>query len=404
MIRRIAAFFLFGTAALCLCALPAPAQEIRNSATLEQTRITAGEVVCFNTVSADFAGRPLPEGYYAGELTVTIPQPVVVEAGGTLDIGPLSIGSSDPKPVLCATLGDTPLITVEPGGELVLNDVVLDLTGQGLLIEQKPGALVNIYNTDLGDDLVSWGPPLVVNQPVADYDTLWLPEGTPLTADLLPTERNVGLLYHGREESVTLAVEWDLTGYDGRTAGEWTVPGRFLDETGAELTGFLPLEWPVRWYEPRQIVVTQTRFTGDAAAAAMLVAQLPEDADTWGEISTDGGQTWTGWEDFTLEPQADGTRHHAVHFYRAGQHAAVLPPGGSRLGDRGTLAVRSLSAARRGHRGPGRQPGRIHRAGDPGPHAGARTHAGPHTHAGTDCGGRAGTDCPAPCRSETCGR
>ena len=105
---------------------------------LESRVIGEGEHVALQTISSAFAGRPGAEAYYPGELTVELEGPIVVESGGSLTIGTLSIGSDQQaSPVLSGTLGGEPLIVVKAGGSLSLCDVTLALAGEGFLVRQE---------------------------------------------------------------------------------------------------------------------------------------------------------------------------------------------------------------------------------------------------------------------------
>ncbi len=108
------------------------------SETLGPITIGDGELVEMTTVAPEFAVSPyLPDVYYPGELTVTLERPIVIESGGELFIGTLSIGSeSEASPVLEGALSqEEPLILVKAGCSLTLRDVECDLEGEGLLIE-----------------------------------------------------------------------------------------------------------------------------------------------------------------------------------------------------------------------------------------------------------------------------
>lgn len=120
----IALFFLYQLS------LPAHAAPTSHTVVLEGGVVGPGEEISYTTVSPKFAGRELPPGMYAGDLTVEITGQIVVEAGGTLSIGTLSINSLDESsPVLRGTLSQEPLIVVKPGGTLRLTTVTLDMAG-----------------------------------------------------------------------------------------------------------------------------------------------------------------------------------------------------------------------------------------------------------------------------------
>ena len=277
--------------------------------TLEGT-IGPGEEVSYTTISSEYADDPLVEGYYPGELTVELTGPVVIESGASLFIGTLAYEGPEASPVLSGTCTPEGLIVVKAGGRLRLTDVVLETSGEGLLIVQEPGASVELALTQVDPGLVQWSPPLVdnLNQ---DPQDLWLASGTPLTEDLLPRTMVVSLQEQGSEKDQEVTLAWDLDAYDGRTEGEWTLSGQFLDGEGQPLASFRPLELTVHWYVPEELVVSQAVWKGDTVPnVQMRVENLPEFADVWGEISTDQGKTWVRWdqeEQFFLVPHEDGS-------------------------------------------------------------------------------------------------
>ena len=283
---------------------PEPAPETPNSSsytvTLDSCTIGAGETREYTTVSPQFAGASLPEGYYAGDLTVEITGTVTIASGGCLSIGTLSIGSdAEASPVIRGTLSNTGLIVVKAGGCLKLTCAEIDLSGTGVLIVQEPGALVELTATTIDDSLVAWATPTVNNrndQP----DEVWLQNGVPLTADALPKTLRSNLQYLGSEERMNIEVVWDLSGYDGRTSGTLQLNGTFVDEDGQEIPSVVPLTITVNWYEPEQIVVTDTQWRGaTACSAALTVRSLPENGAVWGEVSRDG-LTWQRWSEFDV--------------------------------------------------------------------------------------------------------
>lgn len=276
-------------------------------------RIGAGEWVEYTTVSASFADWDLPAGMYAGELTVELQGPIVVEAGGSLSIGTLSLGGSEASPLLRGTLTSQGIILVEAGGSLSLTDVAGDFDGEGWFVVQEPGASVELLSGDLDEGLIQWAPPSVNNQHHAP-DDVWLPEGTPLTAEALPATLKTYLQYQGKEEYTDLPLAWDLSDYDGRTTGTVTLTGHFLDENGTALDSTCPLTVTVHWYATSEIVVTGSSWNGsEACTATLFLTQLPPDAELWGEISTDDGATWQVWPDFELLSDSN-TGYAAVFF------------------------------------------------------------------------------------------
>ena len=111
--------------------------------------IGAGQFVEFTTVASKFETDE-ELGYYAGELTVEITGPIVIEAGGELHIGTLAVGGSEARPLIRGALSaDTPLIVVKAGGRLELQCVDFELSGTGVLIEQQAGGIVSLTSTSL---------------------------------------------------------------------------------------------------------------------------------------------------------------------------------------------------------------------------------------------------------------
>ena len=275
---------------------------------LSDRRIGAGETVSYTTISSAFAGLPPTEGFYPGALTVRISGTVVVEAGGCLSIGTLSIGGEEASPELVWDPGAT--IRVEAGGQLKLTGVTLAGVQDTPVIEQGYGGSVLLQATPVEEGWIAWSGPVVKNLSWQPED-LWLAAGTPLTAAQLPVLGTVELENQGQSQQTDLRLEWDLTGCADQQEGECTVPGQFLDEAGTVLPSLRPLELTVHWYTPEALVVTDGVWKGQATATAQLtVPWLPEEAEVWGEVSTDNGQTWTRWEDeasfFLVEQEPDG--------------------------------------------------------------------------------------------------
>ena len=271
--------------------------------TLEGGTIDA--LCSYTVISPAFAGMSLEEGFYPGRLTVEVTGELVIEAGGCLAIGTLSVGGQEIPPVLTGS----GRIVVRAGGSLELTGVTLSPEG-GLRIVQEDGGSVALTATQAPEGLFQWASPLVYNLDDAP-DDLFLEVGTPLTAELLPTSLDTNVQVQGTETQASLALSWDLSAYDGRTDGEWTVQGRFLGADGLAMTSFAPLELTVHWYTPQQLAVTDAVWQGDTVPTARLtVENLPEEADVWGEVSTDGGKTWERWDDedrFTVVPvEPDG--------------------------------------------------------------------------------------------------
>ena len=306
---------------LCLCALllccnvslTASASGGPFSVTLNACTIGAEQVVSYTTVSERFADTPgiVEQGYYPGELTVTITGPIVVESGGLFSVGTLAIGGSEASPVIAGDCPEGGLIIVKAGGQLVLTDVVTETTGSGPLIVQEPGGSVLLNAMTVENGLIQWSEPLVKNLDKSPED-VWLEKGTPLTEALLPQSLKVYLESQGKETNTELALSWDLSGYDGRTDGELTLTGSFLSASGQPLLSMKPLTLTVHWYSPSTLMVSKAQWKGDQAPLMQLtVENLPEDVDVWGEVSTDEGVTWTRWDDpdmFFLTPaEPEGT-------------------------------------------------------------------------------------------------
>ncbi|MGI6031779.1 MAG: hypothetical protein ACOX7F_09850 [Eubacteriales bacterium] len=273
-----------------------------------QGSIKEGELVHYTTISPEKAEGSLPEGYYPGHLQLNISGTVVVEAGGSLGIGTLSVGGPESSPVITSTDGG--VIVVRAGGSLRLVDVVLEPTGKGPLIIQEPGGSVELTDVQVQDGVIQWSLPLV-NNLYESPDDIWLEAGTPLSMEALPQTMDVDLQVQGVEERVTVPVIWDLSQYDGRTSGELTLTGNFLDQEGQELCSVLPLEIEIHWYTPEILVVTDAVWKGSSVPTVQLsVPSLPEFAEVWGEVSEDGGKTWVRWEDeasfFIVDQEYEG--------------------------------------------------------------------------------------------------
>ncbi len=275
-----------------------PSGTLSFSETIGPVTIGEGESVEFTTVAPSFADLPnLPDSFYPGELTVEIEGPIVVESGGTLFIGTNAIGGmQEASPVIKGTLSEEPLIVVKAGGSLTFTDVEFSLEGSGLLIRQEPGGIVELHLTEIGEDLVSWGPAVADNSSRAPED-VWIREGEALTPELLPQTMYVAVKERGKENWQTLSLCWDVSGCDGQTSGEAVLTGEFLDENGEPVLSAFPLTVTVRWYEA-DLLVTQTVWKGkDVPSALLTVPNLPTDhsVEVWGEVSEDGGETWEQW-------------------------------------------------------------------------------------------------------------
>lgn len=277
-------------------------QTTEHYVTLEGRTIGEGETLSYETVAPELAGNPFAADYYPGELTVEITGAIVIEKGGCLAIGTLSSGNDkEASPVLRGELSSDGLIVVRSGGKLVLKNVSLDLEGEGLFIVQEPGGSVELTDTEPDPGLVAWAEPMVDNTYQQPRD-LWLEEGTALDNAMLPGTLDTYLQSQGSQQWKSLALQWDMDGYDGRAEGEYTLSGTFLDENGEALASVQPLTLTVHWYQPDRLVVTNAVWMGDAAASAKLeLKELPEEAgEVWGEVSADGGESWQRWEGFEL--------------------------------------------------------------------------------------------------------
>ena len=280
--------------------------------------IGAGQFVEFTTVASKLETDE-ELGYYAGELTVETTGPIVIEAGGELQIGTLAVGGSEARPLIKGALSaDTPLIVVKAGGRLELQCVDFELSGTGVLIEQQAGGIVSLTSTSLPEGAgASWAGPVVDNagnQP----DDIYLEAGTPLTAELLPATLNYEVMRDGRPSDEDVPVAWNLEGLAGQTTGEADVAGVFLDENGEPLASAQPLKLHVSWYEPGKLAVTDASWTGgEAVTVALFLDKLPEEVSTnniWGETSPDG-RTWTAFATEEFEVKGDEEKGYSAVFY-----------------------------------------------------------------------------------------
>lgn len=280
---------------------PEPGQETAGErvyeVSLDVVTVAAGEERSYLTVDPAMADNPLAQDYYPGELTVEFTGQVTVAAGGVLSIGKLAVGGPEPSPVLRGELSPEGMIRVEAGGILWLNGVTLELSGGGLAIVQEPGAIVEIYNTPLEEELCRWGGAMADNRYAAPVEVA-LVQGETLKEGSLPKEGRVWLNEKGRSKYCRLPMEWDISSCERQTEGEATVSGTYLDEDGLPLPALLPVEAHLRWYTPEEIVLTEKSWMGNTAAEARLGYQaLPEEAaEIWGELSQDGGKSWERWE------------------------------------------------------------------------------------------------------------
>lgn len=259
------------------------------------------------TISSEYVGMDLPEGMYPGMLTVDLSGPIVIEEGGSLSIGTLSIGStSEARPLLRGTLSEGGVIVVKAGGSLKLSCVDVEASGTGLLILQEPGSSVSITDAALDESWIQWAPPVVSNL-YDEPEDIWLPEGTPLNEAQLPTSLRTNLQDQGSETRQDVALLWDMSGYDGRMTGEYALTGSFVDETGAPYASLRPLTLTVHWYRQDELPLTGFDWSGNEACTAYLsFTALPSpDAEILGEISTDG-ENWSTWTNFDVHSDDKG--------------------------------------------------------------------------------------------------
>lgn len=277
--------------------------------TLEAQTVGGGENLSYETVAPELAGNPYAADYYPGELIVELAGQIVIEDGGCLTIGTLSAGNEkEHSPVLRGACSPEGLIVVRPGGRLILKGVSLELEGQGLFIVQEPGGSVELTDMEPEDGLIAWAP-LMVNNTYQQPPDLWLEEGTALAEAMLPDALNTYVQDRGVQRWESVPIRWDTAPCAGQASGEATLAGRFFDEDGAALPSVRPLTLTVHWYQPDKLVVTGTAWLGDTAASAKLeLSGLPEEvSELWGEVSTDGGETWVRWEPFEHRGEGDRT-------------------------------------------------------------------------------------------------
>lgn len=272
--------------------------------------VEAGEIVAYQSVAPNLPDNAIEQGYYPGQLIIHINGPIVIKDGGSLVIGKLSLWDTNIlRPIIQGDLTAEGLIQIERGGSLSLSEVDLDLAGQGLFFRQQAGGLVKLTDVELEEGQVEWAPPTVDNTNHS-LDDVWLEAGQLLTEEQLPAQWEEAVLYeNGEVRTTALDIRWDMEDYDGRTNGTLTLCGSFVDENGEELAALQPLQVQIRWYTPEEIVVTAASWTGKNAATAKLRGPaLPAGAtEVWGEISTDGGQTWQRWQEWELQEREDGS-------------------------------------------------------------------------------------------------
>lgn len=305
--------------------------------------IGEGQTVSYTVVGSQFSPEE-GSGLYAGQLNLTVTGPVVIESGGCLSIGPISVGGPEERAVIKAVLGETPLITVKAGGQLIIHYADFALTGEGTLIEQEAGAAVSLTGSTGYENAVEWSGPVVDNSS-AEPEDIHLEAGTPLTAELLPETLEVPVLEQGQESYETLSLSWELGEHNGQSEDTAELTGAFLDENGDALPSLLPLTLTVYWYETAELAVTDARWTGgEAVTAALLFEELPEGLqtyDVWGQTSPDG-EVWMDFYDFEVTGSSE--EGYAGVFYLADDNepryfrlAAVNPDGSKYWYSRGFL-------------------------------------------------------------------
>lgn len=169
--------------------------------------IGAGEELSYTVVDSQFETDEAA-GIYAGKLNITITGPIVIKSGGSLFIGPIAIGGTEERTSIKAALStETPLITVEAGGQLNIScaDVEID----GTFIKQEQSGLVTLTGTTLPEGSVEWAGAVVDNS-YAEPDDVYLEVGTPLTPELLPQTLSAYVMEQGKEQHKTFALSWEL--------------------------------------------------------------------------------------------------------------------------------------------------------------------------------------------------
>ena len=265
--------------------------------------IGAGEAVEFTVVSPEFQDKELPDGYYAGALTVALEGQIIVESGGLLSIGTITVGGPEIDPVIQGTHQSGGLIVVKSGGQLRLTGAVFETQGEGWLIVQEPGGSVVFSDMGANSQPIFWGPQLVDNLDRA-LDPVWLKAGTALTEAMLPQTMEAEVQLEGQETWQTLPLRWDLSQYDGQTDGALTLTGSFLGQDGQPLLSMRPLTVEIQWYTPETLTVVDSSYNGDETTSATItLLSLPENVTEWGEVWGEvsrNGRSWSRWENFSL--------------------------------------------------------------------------------------------------------
>ncbi len=260
---------------------------------LSQDDIPQAGCLAFTTIHYSFANRPTPPNMYPGRLTIEITEPIFIPSGVSLDIGTLSIGGNEERPVIKGQFSDTPLITLAEGASLTLRCVDFDISGNGMFLKQEDGVSFDCIDTTIPEEWLEDSTPIVNHQNQAP-DDIWLLEGTILESGMLPTSLYTYVQQNGTETLQEIAIQWDLQPYDGRTTGEITLSGTFLDENGNVLASLLPLEITIHWYQPDNLSVQEVTWKGnDLSLVQFTLPYLPETVcEIWGEVSEDNQKTW----------------------------------------------------------------------------------------------------------------
>ena len=260
---------------------------------LSQDDIPQAGCLAFTTIHYSFANRPIPPDMYPGRLTIEITEPIFIPSGVSLDIGTLSIGGNEERPVIKGQFSDTPLITLAEGASLTLRCVDFDISGNGMFLKQEDGVSFDCIDTTIPEEWLEDSTPIVNHQNQAP-DDIWLLEGTILESGMLPTSLYTYVQQNGTETLQEIAIQWDLQPYDGRTTGEITLSGTFLDENGNVLASLLPLEITIHWYQPDNLSVQEVTWKGnDLSLVQFTLPYLPETVcEIWGEVSEDNQKTW----------------------------------------------------------------------------------------------------------------
>lgn len=271
--------------------------------------IGAGEAVEFTVVSPEFQDKELPDGYYAGALTVALEGQIIVESGGLLSIGTITVGGPEIDPVIQGTHQSGGLIVVKSGGQLRLTGAVFETQGEGWLIVQEPGGSVVFSDMGANSQPIFWGPQLVDNLDRA-LDPVWLKAGTALTEAMLPQTMEAEVQLEGQETWQTLPLRWDLSQYDGQTDGALTLTGSFLGQDGQPLLSMRPLTVEIQWYTPETLTVVDSSYNGDETTSATItLLSLPENVTEWGEVWGEvsrNGRSWSRWDNFSLLHNSEG--------------------------------------------------------------------------------------------------